>query len=86
MLTRRRVIVGVVIVIIVLGLFVWPSLGGPMPAFGPWSYVASKNSSKYHDPSCVWADQIRSPRYFWSAEAAEEAGLVPCPICIPEEQ
>jgi hypothetical protein len=82
MFASRRVVIVIVIAVLVLGVFAWSALGGSMPAVGPWSYVASKTSVKYHDPSCVWADQIRSPRYFWSEEAAEKAGCLPCPLCI----
>ena len=83
---RRRLILIVLAVVIVVGGVGYVALGGAMPAFGPWRYVASQNSDKYHDPSCVWADQIRSRRYFSSKGAAENAGCVACPLCVDDTE
>jgi methylphosphotriester-DNA--protein-cysteine methyltransferase len=48
-------------------------------------FVGSKNSDKYHDPSCEWAQKI-SPQNLVAFEDAEEAavaGYVPCKVCKP---
>ena len=48
-------------------------------------FWASKNSNKYHYPSCKWAQKI-NPRNlvkFNSPEQAIKAGYVPCKVCRP---
>ena len=49
------------------------------------SYVGSKNSNKYHYPSCVWAERIKPGNRitFSSAKEARAAGYVPCKVCRP---
>jgi hypothetical protein len=81
---RRRVLLIALAVVLVVGGVAYVALGGAMPAVGPWRYVASQSSDKYHDPSCVWADQIRSRRYFSSKKSAEAAGCMPCPLCVDD--
>ena len=48
-------------------------------------FWASKNSSKYHYPSCRWAQKIGSSNLvkFSSPEMAMKAGFVPCKVCKP---
>jgi hypothetical protein len=45
--------------------------------------VGSKNSDKYHNPSCTWAGRISGKNLvtFASKEEAERAGYVPCKVC-----
>jgi len=47
--------------------------------------VASKNSDKYHRPSCKWAKRIKPENLirFESAEAARKKGYKPCKVCKP---
>ena len=48
-------------------------------------YWASKESTKYHYPTCKWAQKI-SPKNlvkFSSPEQATKAGYVPCKVCKP---
>lgn len=50
-----------------------------------YKYVGSKNSNKYHYPTCKWAQKI-SPKNlvtFKSAKDAQAAGYVPCKVCKP---
>jgi|GEM_PF-1043819 len=56
---------------------------------GIWAkrYVGSKNSDKYHLPSCTWAQKI-SPEnevWFFSAADAKSKGYTPCGVCKPPE-
>lgn len=48
-------------------------------------FLASKNSTKYHDPSCVLAKNIKQENLvtFSSPEEASKAGFDPCKRCIP---
>ena len=48
-------------------------------------YVGSKNSDKYHKPSCVWAKKIKLENLvcFSSKEEAEDKGYKPCSVCKP---
>jgi len=48
-------------------------------------FWASKNSNKYHYPSCRWAQKINSKNLvvFKSPGEAIKAGYVPCKICKP---
>ena len=57
------------------------ALGSAQPAV---MYVASRNAKKYHLPSCAFAKRISkaSQVEFKSAEAAEQAGLSPCKVCL----
>lgn len=58
-------------------------------AFIPFASSAefwgSKNSNKYHHPTCTWAQKISSHNLvvFDSPEDAKQAGYVPCKICKP---
>jgi len=48
-------------------------------------FVGSKNSDKYHDPDCQWAQKI-SPQNlveFEDETEAEAAGYAPCKVCKP---
>ena len=55
--------------------------GGP----GDTAYVGSKNSNKYHLPSCRYAQSIDDEnRVVWaSREEAEAAGYEACKVCKP---
>ncbi len=46
-------------------------------------YVASKNSNKYHLPTCPGALRIKEENKIWfdTKEAAEKAGLTPAANC-----
>lgn len=48
-------------------------------------FWASKNSNKYHYPSCKWAQKINPKNLikFNSPEQAVKAGYVPCKVCKP---
>lgn len=48
-------------------------------------YVGSKNSNKYHLPSCYWAQQINPSNEIWFTSKADAAahGYVPCKVCNP---
>ncbi|SFL81605.1 Metal binding domain of Ada [Methanobrevibacter olleyae] len=49
------------------------------------SYVASKNSNKFHRASCGHASRIKeyNRRYYSSRDEAISAGKVPCKFCDP---
>jgi len=49
------------------------------------NFVGSKDSNKYHRPSCGWAKRIQSEDkiYFPSPEAAKNRGYIPCGVCKP---
>jgi len=48
-------------------------------------YWGTKNSNKYHFPSCKWAQKINPNNLvkFKSPEDAAKAGYVPCKVCRP---
>lgn len=48
-------------------------------------YIGSKESNKYHLPSCQWAQKIKPENQVWfgSKEEAEKAGYQPCKVCTP---
>lgn len=48
------------------------------------TYVGSKNSDKYHLPSCRWAENIKSSNKitFSSSTIARSKGYSPCKTCI----
>lgn len=48
-------------------------------------YVGSRNSDKYHYPSCVWAKRIKSSNWvtFGSKSEAASRGYIPCKVCEP---
>ena len=52
------------------------------------TYVGSKNSNKYHYPTCRSAQRIKPGNLvtFSSAKEARDAGYVPCKICRPPLQ
>lgn len=49
------------------------------------NYVGSKQSDKYHLPSCQWAEKIKPENLvtFQSKEEAGAVGYVPCGVCKP---
>lgn len=49
------------------------------------SVVASKNSNKFHSPSCRWALRISPSNLieFKNADEAIAAGYIPCKTCNP---
>lgn len=48
-------------------------------------FWGSKNSNKYHYPTCKWAQKINPSNLvkFNSPEEAIKAGYVPCKVCHP---
>jgi methylphosphotriester-DNA--protein-cysteine methyltransferase len=48
-------------------------------------FWASKNSTKYHYPDCIWAQKIKPDNLikFKTAEDANKAGYIPCKVCKP---
>ena len=57
----------------------------PKPTEPRCAFVGSRESDKYHDPSCRWAKKILPEnRICWGSRAeAEAAGYVPCGVCKP---
>ncbi len=49
------------------------------------AYVGSRNSNKYHYPSCRWARKIKSTNLitFSSKDDAGNKGYIPCKVCKP---
>ena len=49
------------------------------------SYYGSKNSRKYHRPTCDWAQKISRHNLivFKSTDSAKRSGYEPCSICNP---
>ena len=49
------------------------------------SYAASRESDRYHRPSCHYVDNILPENliYFSSEQAARQAGYYPCAVCKP---
>ena len=49
------------------------------------TYVGSRNSTKYHYPSCVWAKKIKSQNLvtFGNKQEAGARGYIPCKVCKP---
>lgn len=47
-------------------------------------YVGSKNSNKYHLPSCRWVAKIKPENQVWfsSEEEAQNKGYKPCATCL----
>ncbi len=50
-----------------------------------YRYVGSRNSDKYHYPSCRYAVAINAAERVWfvSAKDAQSGGYVPCGVCRP---
>lgn len=48
-----------------------------------YTFVGSKESDKYHEPTCRWTDKINDSNlvHFDSAEEAKAAGYLPCGTC-----
>lgn len=48
-------------------------------------FVGSRNSNKYHHPSCVWAKKIKPENLvtFNGKGEAVSAGYIPCKVCKP---
>lgn len=61
------------------------SIDSDIAAPSGMSYVASKTSTKYHLPSCRYAEQIKSDKRVWfaSEEDARRRGYTPCKVCNP---
>jgi hypothetical protein len=53
-----------------------------------YKYVGSKNSNKYHYPTCRAAQRIKPGNLvtFKSTQEAKAAGYVPCKVCKPPLQ
>ena len=67
--------------IVFLLVFVFSSL-----ALGV-GYVGTKNSNKYHYPTCKLVQKSRTDNLvkFSSPEEARKAGYAPCKVCKPPE-
>jgi methylphosphotriester-DNA--protein-cysteine methyltransferase len=48
-------------------------------------FWGSRNSNKYHYPTCQWAQRIKPENLvkFSSPEEAAKAGYIPCKVCRP---
>ena len=48
-------------------------------------FWGSKNSNKYHYPTCEWAQKIRPANkiVFKTPEDAKQANYIPCKVCQP---
>ncbi|MGO8763259.1 MAG: Ada metal-binding domain-containing protein [Desulfobaccales bacterium] len=77
MFTRKKSFLAVLLVIAFLATSVGLALD--------YKYVGSKNSNKYHCPTCRSAQKIRPDNLvtFKSAQEAKAAGYVPCKVCKP---
>ncbi len=75
----KKIRVWVYIVILMIFSIVCLSLAAD------YKYVGSKNSNKYHYPTCKWAKKISSKNLvtFKTAEEAVKAGYIPCKVCKP---
>jgi hypothetical protein len=60
-------------------------LAGKVETAKEMNFVGSRDSNKYHLPSCGWAERIPSEDriYFPSPEAAKSRGYKPCRVCRP---
>lgn len=49
------------------------------------AYVGSRNSNKYHYPSCVWARKIKLQNLvtFGNKQETDARGYIPCKVCKP---
>jgi len=49
------------------------------------TYVGSKNSNKYHRPSCRWAKRIKTSNLvvFKTRKEAKDAKYITCKVCKP---
>ena len=49
------------------------------------TFVGSRNSNKYHLPTCQWAQRINASNLvtFSSKQDAESRGYIPCRVCRP---
>ena len=49
--------------------------------------LGSKYTYTYHDPSCIWAEEMSEDgkEWFGSIADAESAGYEPCGTCNPTE-
>ena len=72
---RRKTFI--IIICLIMFVFVGSSIST--------EFWGSKNSNKYHYPTCKWAQKIKPQNLikFNSPEAAIKAGYVPCKVCNP---
>lgn len=56
----------------------------PLPAASQGKYVGDMDAHKYHLPDCINAKEIEWAKEIWfkSEIEAEEAGFMPCGLCI----
>ena len=59
----------------------------PSPAATTTVFIGSKNSKKFHRPTCRWAESIKEDNRvtFATAAAAIAAGREPCSTCEPKD-
>lgn len=64
-----------------------PSKSAPAPATAATVFIGSKNSKKFHRPTCRWAESIKEDNRvtFATAAAAVSAGREPCSTCEPRD-
>lgn len=57
----------------------------PQPIATSGKYIGSKESDKYHLPTCRWAEKITSENQIWfqTEEEAQSVGYEPCGVCKP---
>jgi len=77
MIKKKHLFLAITLVIVVLAVTVALALD--------YKYVGSKNSNKYHYPTCRAAQKIKPENLvtFKSAKEAQAAGYVPCKVCKP---
>jgi len=77
MIKKKHLFLAITLVIAVLAVTVALALD--------YKYVGSKNSNKYHYPTCRAAQKIKPENLvtFKSAKEAQAAGYVPCKLCKP---
>ncbi|MBI4962486.1 MAG: hypothetical protein HY913_04355 [Desulfomonile tiedjei] len=56
-----------------------------LPLSAMADFWASRQSNKYHHPSCVWAKRIKAANLvvFKTPAEAVRAGYLPCNVCKP---
>lgn len=56
-----------------------------LPVAALAEFWGSKQTNKYHNPSCRWAQKIKPSNLvkFQTTQEAAKAGYVPCKVCKP---
>jgi superfamily II DNA or RNA helicase len=63
-------------------------LTGEVETSEEMNFVGSKDSNKYHHPSCGWAERIPFEDRIWfsTSEDAKNRGYFPCRVCKPKKK